>query len=543
MKIIQTLWTKPGLKAGWVDEIYHFMSWTYSCLQLRKFYDNVELYTDSLGKKILFDLIQLPYTKVYTNLDSFIYPVHLWAATKILSYGLQTEPFLHLDGDVYIMTPFEEKMLERPIVYQNAEYEINSNGFYSAVFEDLLSVISNKKDIPEWIENFPKNNVTAFCAGVFGGTEISFFKKHSQMAFTFFDKFAEDITKMKNPQYANHLAEQVLSYYLATINNVEHFGLFEPTYCNDPKTDSIDKNGYYAVNYFGISPHGKSYIHYIGGFKSNLKGCQILARRLYLDYPKYYDKIISLIPNIKKIVNSENQKNNTSYRLKVSTRHSIKSNIEKFTSKNIFPRTLYLSKNSNILLDSTISPKSFINKYENLLNDQESEMIKDAYLYEKNLYGYIQTMKTDSIYIDSERRNSLNIDKIYSYEQEDLDNFKICINNLLGYVNIKWDWTQSNLNPMNNSNNIRDKLCIFIPEFISNKIYKEIVTELCQIIIYVFQAPMTYSEGFRLISNFIRIKDKAKLKQQIFESVVYLINLNVLIVSHHIVQLDFLEKN
>src|SRR5689334_19052327 len=110
MKIVQSFWSKPlyenkGIKpnGGWLDKRYYYMSRALSCLQLRKFYDEVELVTDRRGRKILLDVLGLPYTSVKEELDVLDrYPSHLLCAGKIFTCGLQQEHFIHVDEDVYI---------------------------------------------------------------------------------------------------------------------------------------------------------------------------------------------------------------------------------------------------------------------------------------------------------------------------------------------------------------------------------------------------------------------------------------------------------
>lgn len=119
MKIIQTFWTghsKIGdnpfdLKAGWLSCEYHWMSWALSCLQLKKFYSNIELITDSIGKKILIDTFNLPYSSVSTALENSLdkYPAELWSLAKIFSYSIQKEQFIHVDGDVFLWQSLDDK--------------------------------------------------------------------------------------------------------------------------------------------------------------------------------------------------------------------------------------------------------------------------------------------------------------------------------------------------------------------------------------------------------------------------------------------------
>lgn len=85
MKIIQSFWTGKNNDLehsyGWLSNKYHYMSWILSCNQLRKYYDEVELFTDSLGYTILIEKLKLPYTNVHVVLDELNnYHNNLWAS-------------------------------------------------------------------------------------------------------------------------------------------------------------------------------------------------------------------------------------------------------------------------------------------------------------------------------------------------------------------------------------------------------------------------------------------------------------------------------
>ena len=64
MRVIQTFWSGNKNVAedsfGWLSPKYHLEGWALSMLRLKKFYEQVELYTDKEGHKILVDKLQLP---------------------------------------------------------------------------------------------------------------------------------------------------------------------------------------------------------------------------------------------------------------------------------------------------------------------------------------------------------------------------------------------------------------------------------------------------------------------------------------------------
>lgn len=57
MKIVQTFWSGGGdlLKEsfGWYSSQHHLMGWALSCLNIKNYYDEAELYTDTKGYDVL----------------------------------------------------------------------------------------------------------------------------------------------------------------------------------------------------------------------------------------------------------------------------------------------------------------------------------------------------------------------------------------------------------------------------------------------------------------------------------------------------------
>lgn len=67
---------------GWIDSEHHLTAWALSCIKLREFYDDVVLYTDSQGKKILGDCLHLPYTEIKVVYDNLKCRQAHWAYPK-----------------------------------------------------------------------------------------------------------------------------------------------------------------------------------------------------------------------------------------------------------------------------------------------------------------------------------------------------------------------------------------------------------------------------------------------------------------------------
>ena len=78
MRIVQTFWSggKSLLQDGfgWLHPEYNLKSWALSCLSLREHYDEVALYTDSEGKRILIAVFskKIEITKVKESLFNLL---------------------------------------------------------------------------------------------------------------------------------------------------------------------------------------------------------------------------------------------------------------------------------------------------------------------------------------------------------------------------------------------------------------------------------------------------------------------------------------
>lgn len=286
MRIIQSAWAcnKSNLltsNSGWLSPEYNLMSWSLSCLQLKQHYPELVLYTDSVSAKVLIDTLKLPYSDVVCNLDSLnSYHPQLWALPKIASYSQQEKPFLHVDGDVFIWKKFEDNLLKGSLIAQNIE---TATEYYEKIMVSLESALNY---FPDEILNERKSNkpILAFNAGIFGGSDISFFKEYTSKAFNFVDKNILSLSKI-NVSNFNIFFEQYLFYCLAKKYHKK---------VNVLLSETIGDNQYKGFGDFARVPYEKQYLHLLGSYKRNDFVCKQMASRLRQDYPEYYYRIIQL---------------------------------------------------------------------------------------------------------------------------------------------------------------------------------------------------------------------------------------------------------
>lgn len=188
MKIVHSLWSKPwervgigGVRGGYPTPEHYWASWAYSVLTAGRNYDgNLELVTDSVGAFALVDRLQLPFRSVRVVLDDIAdVDPSLWAAGKIVAYGLQDEPFFHIDGDSFLMKklPGEYEMAE--VVAQSWESVGTKRGFeWEYAGAQHVAYFTHRVD--GWDERV--GNAEAYCMGIFGGSNVGLIREYSEQA-------------------------------------------------------------------------------------------------------------------------------------------------------------------------------------------------------------------------------------------------------------------------------------------------------------------------------------------------------------------------
>ncbi|MCZ8331334.1 MAG: hypothetical protein O9282_08480 [Flavobacterium sp.] len=284
MKIVQSFWsgnqTNFTNNYGWHNYKYNWLSWILSCHQLVKHHKEVELYTDRFGYDILITKLQLPYTKVHVVLDDLnSYHKDLWAMAKIKTFQMQDEPFLHVDGDVFVWESLTDKFKNSNIVTQNLEI---TTDYYGKMWNDISS---NLNYMPTEMANYHNKRSNFACnMGIVGGNDINFFKEYTKISIAFVDKNRDSWSSMDGFNF-NIFFEQVLFYEFAKIKNNKVDFLFE---------EVSEDNSYKGFGDFHIVPN-KTYLHLLGVFKRNASVCKAMEVYIMKYYSESYSKLTRLI--------------------------------------------------------------------------------------------------------------------------------------------------------------------------------------------------------------------------------------------------------
>jgi len=285
-KIVQTLYFNNSVDPlvhnfEWAAPVYHLMGWALSCLQIKKFYGSVTLHANTPAAALLIDTLNLPYDQVHITHDNLILPHHnLWALPKIYTYSLQKEPFLHLDGDVFIFDKFSDDLLTGDLIAQNEEV---ATDYYLETQKELMTHFSY---FPPSVDQDFRSDVPikAVNAGILGGNSSSFFKTYCSEAFKYIYKNVAHLSSINTHRF-NVFFEQHLFYSLAKNEEIPIKFLIKGI---------IKDNRYKYLGNFHEVPFARRYLHLLGDFKRDEHTCRQMATTLRDLYPEYYYRIINI---------------------------------------------------------------------------------------------------------------------------------------------------------------------------------------------------------------------------------------------------------
>jgi hypothetical protein len=106
----------------WTSPRHHLLSWVLSFELARQHYPETVLVTDDRGKAVLADALRLPFRTVDTSLNALAgRDPCWWALGKLYAYAAQSQPFIHIDSDVYLWRALPDEIIAAPIFAQNPE--------------------------------------------------------------------------------------------------------------------------------------------------------------------------------------------------------------------------------------------------------------------------------------------------------------------------------------------------------------------------------------------------------------------------------------
>ena len=288
MRIVQTFWTAGRdpmeYSFGWTHPEYNLMSWALSCLCLRKYYDDIVLYTDEQGKHVLIDLLHLPYTEVNVVYDTTLCLPQHWAYAKIKTYSIQTKPFLHVDGDIFLTKPISEDVINAPLIAQNREI---GTAYYKRMMDRILLEPAIK--LPKYIEDgLKEESIASYNMGIFGGSDLGFIHQFCHEAFEFMKSNRMNDSTCKHSFIdCNVFFEQVIFGVMTDLHKKEVASVIGRAICDE---------GYTWQEFCNFRKFGENrLLHLLGGHKRNKNITYSFERFMLTYYPKLAEEIVALV--------------------------------------------------------------------------------------------------------------------------------------------------------------------------------------------------------------------------------------------------------
>lgn len=293
LRAVWSFWSKPfdaHHHQVWASVQHHLFAWVLSTKTAMRHYRPAVLYTDDAGARMLLDGIGLEFDEVYTELNALHGHDPLWwALGKLYAYRAQTEPFIHLDNDVFLWQPLPERLESAALFAQNAEYFIPGQSYYQPeAFEWALDGIEGAWLPPEWrwyrMRVLPQR---AECCGVFGGKRVDFVKHYAAQAIKILEHPANQAAWVKLDEKIGHniLFEQ----YLLAACIEYHRRRADSPYCD------IDIGYVFASLDEAFDPETASrvgYTHLIADSKRNRQLADRLEARIAREYPDLYRRCL-----------------------------------------------------------------------------------------------------------------------------------------------------------------------------------------------------------------------------------------------------------
>lgn len=412
-KIIQTCWFNDSQKldAGWMNTKFHLMSWGLSSFLLHKYYTNTLLITDDLGKNILIDELHLPYKSISLAQQDYKPNVEkIWVSRKIHSFASQYQPFIHVDGDVFLFKPFNNELLNDSLVAQNYEYD---HPYYIQGFDEIKNVCSY---LPNYIKPDNDGKLSAVNAGIIGGSNYEFYHFFEKEVNRFISK-NKFVLQQLDDFRLNIFLEQFLFKKIADFKEI-------------PITYQLKKPIGYPYNYqldrFWDLPNSCDYIH-VMNYKKNPTICEQMAQRLYIENPELYERIIEVSNELE------------------STKVSTFVENEPKTLGIFFYRTDLINQHIGLNLNLQItSIDSLTEQIKALPESPQNAILRDTFQYELEKYQFIQSLPSVYDYVQYRKLQSLTVNEILSKSDEEILLSSVTFGEYVALVESEWKWAEIN---------------------------------------------------------------------------------------------------
>lgn len=466
MIICQTLWTnhRDLLKDdfGWLSPQHHIMGWALSSLKIKEFYPQIYLYTDKNGILFLKNKIGLPYTKFLDEYSDIECQSDLWALPKLLTYAKQNQPFLHVDGDVFIWDALNDDLMSSPLIAQNIEC---GTDYYKMILPPFAQYV---KGIPALLKkNILSENMRSYNAGILGGHDLEFFRRYTRTANLIIE---QNITPHLHKNF-NIIFEQLLFYSMTNKEKKKVSCLMN---------NMINDNGYDHKR-FADFPNAKNlkYLHLIGHHKRNRDVCDWLARYLRQENEEIFLRIVNLFKKQHYFYGSRFQ--------------------EVFSAIESDTKNKFCYYKSESLVKSLYPDKRFHSNAEliKFIESSVNPILNEILKYEQKIQRLCKKFgKINFSYLKKIEDASLDSVSFFNRESSNRISIKLSRNPFIEIIYTSFDWVNMQLSGRGNINirfsDKRDISVAIIPELFFSGYREVVLDDTCINILVLTELKISY---------------------------------------------------
>jgi hypothetical protein len=267
MKAVFSFWTKPAkgslhkTHAGFPSQAYFETAFRLALLTAKKNFKRTQLVTDSYGYKLLVHDMGLEFDEVSLELDDLDdMPSNLWMLGKLRAYSIQTEPFVHLDFDLFLLRPVPAAFKAAPIVVQSEEL-FKHYEFYRWGVEWVRSTHRNLPVEFNAFKDVPFEAQLAYNAGIMGGNNHAALADYARKTLQLIDDNMDLITQLPAFRMSeiNVIYEQYILAAYARYHNIYVYN----------HVDNILDNA---------ELEQKGFVHLLGDNKSKVDVCEHMTQ-------------------------------------------------------------------------------------------------------------------------------------------------------------------------------------------------------------------------------------------------------------------------
>jgi len=280
----------------WPGEKHHLCSWVLSVETAREHYPDTWLVTDDDGARMLVDGIGLQFAHVSTDLNVLSkHDPNWWTLGKIYAYRLQTQPFVHIDSDVFLWKRLPARVEEADIFAQHPNLLSPGTWYYQPDrFEHAINSTSAGWLPSEWYwYRRAIINQRAESTGLMGGNRCDFINRYAEASQRLINEPGNQLVlqSLTDKHLHSLLIEEYLlaafiEYYRAL--SVSPFGDIQIEYLFTSDVDMWNPDRAVQVGF----------THLVAWQKKNPLLADKLVKRVQWDYPYYYERIIKYLNSV-----------------------------------------------------------------------------------------------------------------------------------------------------------------------------------------------------------------------------------------------------